>query len=116
MKTTFKKYSEAKLKNNCPECYSTDGLTLSFAQKHQENKFFDRSSNEVQSTMLCTKCGTTIYPARWTEDIERVYEYNRKLAIPPKPYLKVKTLSIILLIAVVLVGAAAAYFLFTIQQ
>tara|TARA_R110002020_G_scaffold109722_1_gene253793 strand:+ start:568 stop:918 length:351 start_codon:yes stop_codon:yes gene_type:complete len=116
MKTTFTKYSEAKLKNNCPECYSTDGLTLSFAQKHEENKFFDRSSNEVQSTMKCSKCGTTIYPARWTEDIERVYEYNRKLAVPPKPYFKFKALTAILLIAVVLAGAVAAYLIFIMNK
>ena len=109
MPTTFKKYKEAKLHNNCPECYATEGLIVSFSHKIQDNKLFTRSSKEVKTEMHCTNCNTKIYPARWTDDIERVYEYNRKLAEPPRPFFKFKWLSFLLLLGIIAVGVALAF-------
>lgn len=108
MPTTYKKYSEAKLRNNCPECFAKDGLRFSFANKHDENALYIQSSPEVKSTLHCTICDTVIYPARWTQDIERVHDYNRKLN-KPQTFFKFKPLAAILLIAVIVVGAIAAY-------
>ena len=109
MPVTYKKYKEAKLHNNCPECYATDGLMVSFSHKFKDNKLYTRSSGEINSEMHCKNCDTVIYPARWTEEIERVYEYNRKLAEPPKPFFKFKPLSLLLLLGIIVVGIGLAF-------
>ena len=109
MATNFIEYKKAPLKSNCPECYSTDGLTLIFAYKNEKNKLFERSTTAVKTTMFCTNCNTVIYPSRWTDDIERVFEYNKKLAPPPEPYFKFKPLSLILLLSIIIVGIGIAF-------
>lgn len=41
--------------------------------------------------MHCSVCDTTIYPIHWTEDIERVYNYQMKAFTPKKASKKYKT-------------------------
>ncbi|HEA28810.1 MAG TPA: hypothetical protein ENH91_02240 [Leeuwenhoekiella sp.] len=109
MAVNYIEYKKAELRSNCPECFSTDGLVIIFAYRNEKNKLFERSTSEVQSTMYCTNCDTVIYPSRWTDDIERVFAYNKKLAQPPAPYFKFKPLSLILLLAIIAVGITVAF-------
>lgn len=75
------------LKNNCPECFSTDGLQLTFKQEFTETKFYKSITDRVSCYIDCTTCATAIYPERWTDDIERVVSYQEK-ALTPKPVSK----------------------------
>ncbi|WP_031426349.1 hypothetical protein [Flavimarina sp. Hel_I_48] len=115
MAVDFIEYKQAQLRSNCPECYSSDGLTLVFSYKNEKNKLFERSTEEVKTRMYCTTCDTIIPPSRWTDDIERVFEYNKKLAAPPEPYFKFKPLSLILLLGVITVGIGAAFLIIKTQ-
>lgn len=109
MAISYIEFKKALLKSNCPECYSTDGLTILFSYRNEKTKLFERSTDEVQSTMYCTNCDTVIYPSQWTDDIERVFEYNKKLAQPPEPFFKFKPLSLILMLTIVVLGIGAAF-------
>ncbi len=85
METRFVPIKTFNLNNNCPECYSKDGLQLTFKQKIKENSFYKSVTPEVTHLMLCNTCNTTIYPVRWTPDIERVFDYHQKAITPLKP-------------------------------
>ena len=93
---------EVVLNNNCPECYSKKGLMLTFQQKLIETKFHKSITSEVTNTIECKTCNTNIYPVQWTEDIERVFEYQKKTFIPKKSskYLKKASWIAIVLILV----------------
>ena len=103
---------EVSLKNNCPECYSTDGLVLTFKQKFKETKFYKSITNDVVEELDCTRCSTTIYPVSWTDDIERVYDYQKKAFTPKKASLKLKRLAWIIFITIdiIIVGVILAVF------
>ncbi|MFI1772941.1 hypothetical protein [Thalassobellus citreus] len=75
---------EVHLKNNCPECYSKEGLILSFKQRFIETKFKKSITTEVKHEIDCRTCNTSIYPVQWTDDIERVVAYQKKAFIPKK--------------------------------
>ena len=95
---------EARLTNNCPECYATDRLHLSFVKQKEISAFAERIPKEFTSTMKCQKCHTEIYPGRFTEDIQRVYDYHKKTVLPTKSSVKWKPLFyvvIFILIAVI---------------
>lgn len=97
MDEKFFTLKEVELNNNCPECYSRDGLQLTFKQRFIENFFYKAISTETAHSLFCKVCKTAIFPARWTDDIERVFEYQQR-ASPPKPSsFKLKTLSWILI-------------------
>ena len=84
---------EARLSNNCPECYSNEGLEITFKQKFIENTFYKAIINETCLAMHCYNCNTSIFPVQWTDDIERVVAYQQR-AIKPKPKsLKLKPLT-----------------------
>ncbi len=85
MESKFIPIQTFNLNNNCPECYSKAGLQLTFKQKTKENKFYKAVTPEVTYHMLCNTCNTTIYPVRWTPDIERVFDYHQKTLTPQKP-------------------------------
>ncbi|PQV51655.1 hypothetical protein CLV33_101582 [Jejuia pallidilutea] len=72
------------LKNNCPECFSNNGLQLTFSQMFVETSFYKSITNNISHTIVCNTCNSTIYPERWTDDIERVFTYQQK-AFTPKP-------------------------------
>lgn len=96
----------SQLKNNCPTCYGNDGLEFTFTQDEKENRLIRKPSPDIEHILYCHNCKTHIYPVDWTEDIELVYEYNRKLAETKRHHLQVKPLMyILILIGLVLVGA-----------
>lgn len=98
MADQFFTLKEAKLNNNCPECYSTDGLQLTFKQKFVENAFYRAITEETTQTMFCTKCNTAIFPVRWTDEIEQVVAYQKRAATPKPKSFKLKTLAWILIV------------------
>lgn len=75
---------EVALNNNCPECYSKNGMKLTFHQKFIETKFYKSITSEISHNIECKTCNTKIYPVQWTEDIERVFEYQKKSFAPKK--------------------------------
>ena len=101
----------ARLKNNCPTCFGADGLEFTFTQSEKDSAFFKRPASEIESKLFCHTCTNDIYPVNWTEDIERVFEYNKKLAATKKYNLKVKPLFYIVLLSAIMVVVAAVYFL-----
>jgi len=101
---------EADLTNNCPECFNQE-LKLSFYQKHSYGKFIHKTTNEVSSELKCKKCHTLIYPVSWTPDIERVFEYYQKMAVPKKTAVKFTSLLYILILGFIIVVAALVYLL-----
>lgn len=78
VKTEYIILKETILNNNCPECYATESLSLSFKQKRLFSKLFIKTKADIVEQMDCKKCETTIFPGRWTDDIERVYDYHKK--------------------------------------
>ena len=104
---------EARLTNNCPECFSNEDLVLYFHQRIRSNRFFIQVTDEVTKTISCDKCHSNIYPVKWTDDIERVFEYYDKMVTPKKASLKLTGLSyILLLLAIILVAAAISLALY----
>ncbi len=99
----------AILKNNCPTCFSTDGLELVFTQNEKENAFCYKPNSKIDESLYCKNCKNVIYPVNWTTDIELVYNYNKKIAETKRLYLKVKPLFYILIISAVAVMAAVTY-------
>ena len=44
---------EVLLKNNCPECYSNDGLQLTFKQRFIETTFYKSITNDIKHILFC---------------------------------------------------------------
>jgi len=103
---------EVTLNNNCPECYSTDGLTLTFKQKFKETSFYRSITKEIVKELICDKCQSTIYPVSWTDDIERVVDYQNKAFVPKPASLKLKRLAWIIFIAIDLITLLVILMLF----
>jgi len=103
---------EVTLKNNCPECYSTEGLTLTFRQKFKETALYKSITKDIVEELACAKCKTTIYPVSWTDDIDRVYNYQKKAIEPKKVSIKLKRIAwiIIITIDVMIIGVILAVF------
>lgn len=89
---------EVQLNNNCPECYSNDGLELTFKQKISDNIFIKAITKETKHQMHCKNCNTDIFPVRWDDDIERVVAYHQRAVIPKKKSWKLKPLAYIFII------------------
>lgn len=101
---------ETDLSNNCPECFNQN-LKLTFYQKHVYGKLFHRTTNQMTNQIVCDKCGSDIYPAKWTDDIERIFNYYQKMASPEKSSLKFTTLFYILIfVLIALIGTAIYLF------
>lgn len=112
MKTTETTIHTAKLTNNCPTCYATDGLELTFTQTIKETLFYNKAATETNDSLHCHTCNQTIYPVDWNEDIERVYDYNKKLAVPNNKGYTLKTLAYWIIFVDVLIMAALVYYFF----
>lgn len=111
MKTTRILHT-ARLNNNCPTCFATDGLELIFTQEKTTTKLYEKAAKEINSKMYCHRCSRDIFPVNWTDDIERVFAYNRKLATPSSAEIKPTPLLYILaLTAIIIVAAVATYFI-----
>ena len=102
---------ESDITNNCPECFNQE-MKITFYQKHKYGKLFHRTTGEVTHQIKCKKCDSVIYPVKWTEDIERIFEYNQKLVIPERTSIRFMTLFyVLLLLLIVLIGAGVYLFL-----
>ncbi|WP_310991424.1 hypothetical protein [Aequorivita marina] len=99
----------ARLHNNCPTCFGTDGLEFTFTQDEKETAFFHKPEKKIIEKLYCHKCNSPIFPVNWTEDIERVYDYNRKIAETNKNFLEVKPLFYILIVLAIALVAAGIY-------
>jgi len=102
---------EMELSNNCPECFNQD-LKLTFYQRHYYGNFIHRTTSDVTNQILCNKCGSDIYPSKWTDDIERIFNYYQKTAVPEKSSLKFTALFyILILIVLALIGGGVYVYL-----
>ena len=52
---------EVALNNNCPECFSKEGLQLTFKQKFIETIFI-KHYQEITTEMHCNTCNTIFIP------------------------------------------------------
>ncbi len=102
---------EANIKNNCPECFHNE-LSVTFYQKQNFGKLIHKTTSEISSEIVCIKCHSIIYPVKWTDDIERSYNYYQKLVKPLKSKLRFTSLFYILLFLLVAIVSIAVY-LFT---
>lgn len=100
---------EADLKNNCPECFNQD-LKLTFYQKHTYGTFFHKTTNEITNQIVCRKCSSMIYPVKWTDDIERMFDYYQKTVVPEKKSMRPTFLFYIVLLIVIALVATGVYF------
>ena len=98
MPSELLKIKSAQLNNHCPECYSNEGLELTFSQRFIENAFYKSLTNQVSTELYCQRCETSIFPVNWTEDIERVVDYHQKAFQPQPKTLKLKTLAWIIMV------------------
>ena len=98
------------LNNNCPECYSTDGLNLTFKQRFKETALYKSITRKVIEELQCQVCQTDIFPVRWTDDIERVVHYHQKAFQPKAASMKLKRAAWILMIAIDLIILLAILF------
>lgn len=102
---------QARLSNNCPECYSNDSLELTIKQKLIETQFYKSITNEIVSEICCLNCDVQIFPIRWTDDIEQVVNYHKRGLHSKPTSLKLKPISwgiitflIVIIIAVILIS------------
>ena len=97
---------EVNLNNNCPECYNTNGLQLTFKQKFIETSLYRSITNYTTQDIHCETCNTDIFPVMWTEDIERVFSYQQKAFVPKKAstILKKKAWLLITLLGVLILA------------
>ncbi|WP_452229217.1 hypothetical protein [Lacinutrix sp. MEBiC02404] len=105
---------EVALNNNCPECYNTNGLQLTFKQKFIETSLYKSITNKTTEAIHCKTCNTDIFPVMWTEDIERVFAYQQKAFTPKTASTKLKKkawLLISLFVVFVFSGILLAVFL-----
>ena len=111
MKTTNHILHTAKITNNCPECYATNGLEFTFSQEEIENKLYAKAKKDILESLYCHTCNNTIYPVNWDGDIDRVYQYHKKLAKPLNTNFKLKPLAYVLILLDTIALAALVYFL-----
>ena len=98
MKNNYIHIKTESLNNNCPECFSTEGLQLSFKQKYNETRFYKAMTNDITYELKCKVCDMEIFPVRWTNDIERIIDYKKKAFAPEPKSFKLKRIAWILLI------------------
>ena len=112
MESQYITIKSVDLNNNCPECYSREGLELTFKQKFKETKFFKSITQETLEKLKCKVCNTDIFPVMWTDGIERVVAYQKKAFIPKPASFKLKKITWILFISLDIVIVVALLFAF----
>lgn len=100
------------LSNNCPECYNNTGLELTFKQQFKENSFYKSLSKDYTVDLNCKTCNEAIYPVRWTEDIERVIDYQKRAFVPKPSKTALKQTSWMLIVGSALLVALVVLFIF----
>ncbi|MFV9549811.1 hypothetical protein [Algibacter sp. PT7-4] len=106
---------DVALKNNCPECYSNNGLRLTFKQKIKDTKFYKSITPKISYEITCKTCNSIIYPVQWTDDIDRVFEYHKKAFIPKKTSTYIKKISWVIIalgVVVIAIMVFLAYYLY----
>ncbi|MAP53651.1 hypothetical protein [Altibacter sp.] len=111
MKKTTHVLHTAKIANNCPECFATNGLEFTFSQEITETKWYHKADKTITESLFCHTCNTNVYPVRWNDDIERVYEYHQKLVVPHTTGTHLTSLAYIFLLVGIVLVAAVVYFL-----
>ncbi len=99
---------ESALTNNCPECFNQD-LSLTFYQKHRFTSFYHKTTKEVTHQIRCNKCGSDIYPSTWTDDIERIFDYYRKMVQPEKASTSYTVWFYVLLLVIIAIIGGGIY-------
>ncbi|MFD0861030.1 hypothetical protein ACFQ1M_02320 [Sungkyunkwania multivorans] len=107
MESKYVTVKEAKLSNHCPECYTNEGLLLQFKQQHISSRLFNRVTKKLEEVLECQKCETRIYPVRWDDDIERVYDFHKKMFKPKKARLRFTALFYLLFFLIVVIATVA---------
>lgn len=97
---------EVILPNNCPECYGQGGLVLIFKQKVTETQFYKSITSDILHEIECKTCHNPIYPVQWTDDMERVVEYQQKAFTPMATSTYIKKTSWIIIAAIFVIGVA----------
>jgi len=111
MTTTNHILHTARINNNCPLCYNTDGLEFTFSQNEKEGKYHKIADTVITEKLYCHTCKNIIYPVDWTEDIERVYQYNKKQVIAKSGFLELKPIAYILIILGIIIISSLIYFM-----
>ncbi|GEQ84600.1 hypothetical protein ULMS_01080 [Patiriisocius marinistellae] len=107
--TTNHTLHTAKIKNNCPTCFANNGLEFSFTQEETSKKLYSKADKNIIEKLYCTSCNTQIFPVSWDDNIERVYEYNKKQVIPKKTSIRLTSLGYIIILICIVAVAALAY-------
>ncbi|TYB78994.1 hypothetical protein [Bizionia myxarmorum] len=114
MDDQFMTIKEVAINNNCPECYNTNGLHLTFKQRFKDTRFYKSLTSETRHQLYCKTCETAIYPVTWTDDIDRVFDYHQRAFVPKKASFKLKRLAwigIIVSIAIIVIAIAVTLYL-----
>jgi len=98
MKGDYLQIKTESLNNHCPEYFSTEGLQLSFKQKHSDTRLYKAITNDIIYELHCKICSSEIFPVLWTDAIERIIDYKKKAFKPNKKFFKLKRLAWVLLI------------------
>jgi len=110
MATIKNRLHQSKITNNCPECYNADGLEFIFSQEVNDNFFMVQPKDALIVSLHCDTCNTDIYPVSYTDDIELVYDYQRKLAEGKKQKFSLKTWAYIFIAFDVLIVGGIIYY------
>ena len=102
MKKEYIKLKETELNNNCPECFNTDGMVLTFKQEQLRSKFLIKNKQTIIDHIECKKCESVIYPGIWTDDIERVHAYHKKTVTLQSPSLQLRPMFYIVVLVIIL--------------
>ena len=104
------KVKEVTLNNNCPVCYAKGSLLITFMQKVIETKFHKSITQEIKHDINCKTCNSIIYPVQWTDDIERVVDYQKKAFKPmaTSTYIKKTAWIVIAFIALIAIAISTA--------
>ena len=49
---------EVRINNNCPECFNTNGLHITYKQKFIETSFYKSITKETTQQIECKTCNT----------------------------------------------------------
>lgn len=101
---------EVMLNNHCPECYSNEGLRLTFKQRFVENAFYKSIVEDLKNEIYCLSCHNTIYSGRWEKDIEQVIAYHERANSPKPKSMKLKTSAWALILVVITASILAVLF------
>ena len=63
-------------------------------------------TSQISHEIDCKICNTTIYPVKWTEDIERVFEYQKKACVSKKASTYFKKILWIAIISTIIIAIA----------